>query len=734
MTRAVLVSLATAFTVVASTFALDRLVAPSLWFAPVLVTVLVMFGVLVVLRRWTRRMLLPSLGALLAAAATITAWYAHDDALLGLLPTRAAIGTLDRLVGQGVAAVQVALPPIADVPGVGLLVTAGVALLYLLADLLAVPGRAPAWAALPPLALWALPVLLLAPVHGWTIVIAGAGFIAMLATSAEAWREPGGRTSKRRLGALGAVTAAVLAIAVVSAPWVLAIPSPVRWHSPAELADADATRLDLGLDLRSDLNRPEDAVVMTYTGALPSQLGPLHAYTLTGFDGASWDRGTAEEWEPVDDQVLWPGPVDTDGSRDVTITVNDLGQDRLPIPGEPRLVRVDGQASYAPQTDEVRLDQAEPGELTYEVTVRPRDLTAAELRDLDPTTLEVDPALLQLPDTGYGADLTDMTHKIVTDAGAQTPYEQLLAIQNYLRDPGVFTYTESVTSARTRDAVWDFLHDRRGYCVQFGTAMVMMARTLDLPARLAVGYLPGELTEDGTASISAHQAHAWPQVLFPEVGWVRFEPTPGTQSGTAPVWAPEPEEESPEEQTTGPTQTSEPEEETATTSSASAEASEESSESGSADAQGRAGAAFPLLGLLGLGVLLLVGAAVPLLVRRRRARASGDLEVAWLQAVTVVRTAGGRVAPGTTPRAVAAAADEVFAAEPARAALRELAAAVERSRYTRGGQDEAQQPDAQTVREWVQVIRSSGRDHAEGTTGGGQRRDGTRPKEGAGSR
>src|SRR5699024_10947420 len=120
--------------------------------APVLVTVLVMFGVLVVLRRWTRRMLLPSLGALLAAAATITAWYAHDDALLGLLPTRAAIGTLDRLVGQGVAAVQVALPPIADVPGVGLLVTAGVALLYLLADLLAVPGRAPAWAALPPLA------------------------------------------------------------------------------------------------------------------------------------------------------------------------------------------------------------------------------------------------------------------------------------------------------------------------------------------------------------------------------------------------------------------------------------------------------------------------------------------------------------------------------------------------------------------------------------------------------
>ncbi len=733
MTRAVLVSLATAFTVVVSTFAVDRLVAPSLWLAPVLATVLVMVGVLAVLRRWTRRGLVPSLGALLAAAVTITAWYAHDDALLGVLPTRAAIGTLDRLVHQGVAAIQVALPPIADVPGVGLLLTAGVAVLYLIADLLAVPGRAPAWAALPPLVLWALPVLLLAPVHSWTVVLAGAGFITMLATGAEAWREPGGRTSRRRMGALGVVTAAVLGVALVAAPWVLAIPSPVRWHAPAELADADATRLDLGLDLRADLNRPQDAVVMTYTGALPSQLGPLHAYTLTEFDGATWDRGSAGEWETVDGQVLWPGQVDTDEPRTVTITINDLGQDRLPIPGEPRLVDVDGQASYAPHTDEVRLDQAEPGELAYEVTVRPRDLTAADLRDLDPSTLDVDPALLRLPDTGYGADLTDLTREIVTDAGAQTPYEQLLAIQNYLRDPGVFTYTESVTSARTRDAVWDFLHDRRGYCVQFGTAMVMMARTLDLPARLAVGYLPGELTEQGTGRITAHQAHAWPQVLFPEVGWVRFEPTPGTQSGTAPSWAPEPQEESPEEATSAPAQTSEAEEETATASSSSAESAEETSEAGAAEADGLARSTSPLLGLVGAVVLLVVAAAV-LLVRRRRARSSGDLETAWQQALGVVRAAGGHVPPGATPRAVVVVADEALATEPARAALRELATAVERSRYTRDGSDDAQRPGPQTVRGWVQVIRSSGRDRAGEATGAGSRDGRDRSKARAGSR
>ncbi len=709
MTRAALVSLAAAFTVVASSFALDRLVATSLWLAPVLTTVLVMFGVLVALRRWTRRMLLPSAGALLAAAATITAWYAHDDALLGVLPTRAAIDRLDRLVDQGLAAIQVALPPIADVPGVGLLVTAGVALLYLLADLLAVPGRAPAWAALPPLVLWALPVLLLAPVHVWTVVATGLGFVAMLATGAEAWREPDGRTSTRRMGALGAVAAAVIAVALVAAPWVLALPSPVRWHAPAELADADATRLDLGLDLRSDLNRPEDAVVMTYTGALPSQLGPLHAYTLTQFDGASWDRTKPEEWQEAEG-LLWPEEVDTEGSQTVTITINDLGQDRLPVPGAPRVVEVDGQASYAPQADEVRLEGAEPGELTYRVTMHPRELDAARLSALDPTTLEADPALLQVPDTGYGPDVAALTREIVADAGAETPYEQLLAIQNYLRDPALFTYTESVTSARTRDAVWDFLHDRRGYCVQFATAMVVMARTLDLPARLAIGYLPGELNDGGIGSITAHQAHAWPQVLFPEVGWVRFEPTPGSQSGTAPRWAPEPEEETPETETTAPTETSTAAEETSTASTASAEASEEASDEDTTEAGGPTRTSSPLTGLGVLSGLLLAGGAVALVLRRRRARASGDLETAWQQAVGAVRSAGGRVQPGSTPRAVVAAGEEVLATEAARAALRALGTAVERSRYTPDGRGRDEHPEPQTVREWLQIVRSGARE------------------------
>lgn len=709
MIRAVLLSLATAVTALASTFALDRLVAPSLWLAPVATTLVVIFTVLALLRRWTRRRLLPSLVATVAAVLTITAWYAHDDALLGILPTRSAVTSLSQLVRQGLTSIEVALPPIDDAPGVGLLVTCSIALVYLLADLLAVPGRSPAWALLPIVSIWALPVLLLAPVRTPAIVATGVGFLAMLATGAEAWREPSGGTSPRRMGALAAVTAGVVAVALVGAPLVLSIPSPVRWHTPAELADADATRLDLGLDLRSDLNRPQDAEVMTYEGTRPRELGPLHAYTLTTFNGATWDRTPPGEWEDADNRLLWPDAVETEDGDSATITITDLGQDRLPIPGEPRRVELDGAASYSAAADEVRLEQPAPGELTYQVTFRTRDLSRAALEDLDPTTLEADSALLQIPETGYGPDVADLTQEVVTDAGAETPYEQLLAIQNYLRDPELFTYTESVTSARTRDAVWDFLQDRRGYCVQFATAMVVMARTLDLPARVAVGYLPGETLDDGTASISAHQAHAWPQVLFPDVGWVRFEPTPGVQSGNAPSWAPEPAAETSPTPTDGPSQTTEPEEETSTTTSAeeessSATTSEEETESGSASESSSA-----LPAVVVLAALVLIGLVGALAVRRHRARASGELETGWHQSVGVVRAAGGQVRPGSTPRAVVAAGDAVLGTESARTALHALAAAVEQSRYAPGGG----QVDPQTVREWVTQIKSDRKERAE---------------------
>ncbi len=67
---------------------------------------------------------------------------------------------------------------------------------------------------------------------------------------------------------------------------------------------------------------------------------------------------------------------------------------------------------------------------------------------------------------------------------------------------------------------------RRGYCEQFAGTYAAFARSIGLPARVAVGFTPGELT-DGVYVVRGQHAHAWPEVWFEGIGWVPFEPTPG---------------------------------------------------------------------------------------------------------------------------------------------------------------------------------------------------------------
>src|SRR5438477_587036 len=67
---------------------------------------------------------------------------------------------------------------------------------------------------------------------------------------------------------------------------------------------------------------------------------------------------------------------------------------------------------------------------------------------------------------------------------------------------------------------------RRGYCNYYASAEVIMLRSLGIPARLAVGFNQGQVdTSTNTFHILEQNAHAWPEVFFPNYGWVEFEPT-----------------------------------------------------------------------------------------------------------------------------------------------------------------------------------------------------------------
>jgi len=136
-------------------------------------------------------------------------------------------------------------------------------------------------------------------------------------------------------------------------------------------------------------------------------------------------------------------------------------------------------------------------------------------------------AYLQVPDA-VTQRTRDKAREIVQQAGATTPYDQAEAIQTFLRR---FTYDES-RPAPPRDREWVdyFVFDaQRGYCDDFATAMVIMLRSLGVPARIAQGYAGGTLDpQTGLYIVRETVAHTWPEVYFSGLGWQRFEPTPAS--------------------------------------------------------------------------------------------------------------------------------------------------------------------------------------------------------------
>jgi hypothetical protein len=121
-------------------------------------------------------------------------------------------------------------------------------------------------------------------------------------------------------------------------------------------------------------------------------------------------------------------------------------------------------------------------------------------------------------------------------AGETTQFDRALALQDYLR---TFEYTTDIQRGHGKNAMERFLLDpengRRGYCEQFAAAFAAMARSLDIPARVAVGFTEGDEddNQDGLFRVKGRNAHAWPEVYFEGEGWVPFEPTPDRGPGNS---------------------------------------------------------------------------------------------------------------------------------------------------------------------------------------------------------
>lgn len=115
--------------------------------------------------------------------------------------------------------------------------------------------------------------------------------------------------------------------------------------------------------------------------------------------------------------------------------------------------------------------------------------------------------------------------RVIAEAGAETPYDRAIAVQEYLRR---LTYNEQIpTPPQGIDPLEWFLFDlQQGYCDYFASAMVVMLRSSGVPARWVRGYAGGDYdAEAGVYLVTERVAHSWPEVYFPGYGWERFEPT-----------------------------------------------------------------------------------------------------------------------------------------------------------------------------------------------------------------
>lgn len=130
---------------------------------------------------------------------------------------------------------------------------------------------------------------------------------------------------------------------------------------------------------------------------------------------------------------------------------------------------------------------------------------------------------------------SDAFMRAIRQAAGDDAYAIATGIADAFRS-GRFIYA---TDTRDVDCGGDgftecFLRVRRGYCMYFATAMVMLLRQEGIPARFVEGFLPGERV--GTReTVRDHDAHAWVEVYFPGSGWVPFDPTPGPPATRAPV-------------------------------------------------------------------------------------------------------------------------------------------------------------------------------------------------------
>lgn len=516
-------------------------------------------AVLGTLLRMTR---LPAVGVVVVQALVVVVWlqqgYGGVRGIRGVVPTPSSLqATVDTVLQASLVAQSFAAPVPATAPQFyPLLIVAGAAT-ALMVDLLAVGLRRAPLAGLPLLAAYTAPVSILDGGVSWLSFAAAALCFIFLIAAVEGGRlthwgrqlTPG--SGLFELGsapvAAGGVWSSARKIGLTATAMAVVVPVLIPTFS-ATLFDGgngggsgsgDAVSISNPMvDLKRDLTRGADVDLVTVTTRDPDP-SYLRLTVLNSFDGNAWrpaDRDIPVE-QRAEGAVPRPSGLEADVPvREYASTLradNDFESKWLPAPYPAVSVQAPGDWRYDNSTLDFisATDDATVAGLTY--TVRSLDVqpTAAQLAQAAITPLSVGEPGTELP-----RDFPEFVRNLAKDvtAGQTSRFEQAVALQQWFRTDGGFTYDLRRSSGNGTDDLVEFLstgpEGRVGYCEQFAAAMAVMGRSLGIPSRVAVGFLRPDARGDDYV-YSSHDLHSWPEMYFGGVGWIRFEPTPQARTG-----------------------------------------------------------------------------------------------------------------------------------------------------------------------------------------------------------
>ncbi|MEV0319661.1 DUF3488 and transglutaminase-like domain-containing protein [Streptomyces sp. NPDC050658] len=724
--RARLALSATAATLMASG-ALIPLVDPATWFVQAAILLALQSGVGALTRRVPLARPVTVAVQALVTLLLLTLVFAREQAIGGVLPgpdVFREFGLLLQAGGDDVG--QYAIPaPLSD--GIRLMLVGGVLVIGLAVDALAVTFRTAAPAGLPLLALYSVAAGLSGDGAGWLwFLLAAAGYLLLLLAEGRdrlaqwgrvfggAARGPGRisggletdagavapiRTG-RRIGAVALGIALVVPIALPALDGGLLDGSGGPGGSGSG-GGGTISAVNPLVALQDSLNEPEDREVISYkTNAESTQDMYLRIVSLDQFDGTTW-KTTVRRIQDVPSRLDDPPGLAPDVPRTEIQTnisaADSYAQNWLPMPYPASEVDISGRWRYEPVGRALVGDRGQTTRgAQYQVKSLVVEPTAAQLADAPQAPEAFRREFTKVPDS-LPSVVSSEARRITR--GTSNDYEKAVKLQDWFASEGGFTYNTQVRAGSGPAAIARFLEQKEGFCVHFSFAMASMARTLGIPARVAVGFTPGAAQADGSMSVGLRDAHAWPELYFEGVGWTRFEPTPNR--GTVPDYtrSDTPSDEASDPAAPEPTKSSEPSSEPSASASCPADQQKQGGCASTAPAlAGGSGGDGPPIGtILAVTLAALLVVAVPLLpmlwrkrIRAVRLGAPGRTEqdaaartlAAWLEVTDTAWDHGITPDESQTPRKAAARIVRVgqLTAAPAESVHR-VAAAVEQVLY-----------------------------------------------------